>query len=142
MMGGDDTWLKALWAASGKAWQASTNGAGALPPRWWSFERRGQQFRKLRSLTLCVVIYYGFRKKWWKTLNECPLISYTSTVLDSIGPPAEQAADPADGHPEVGEDAHEEPADEADMVERMNKAQAREELSRRRGQTNKSQIKF
>jgi hypothetical protein len=68
-----DTWLKAMFAAARKVWLESCKGFEAKSGRWFSFECRGKGFRLLRPIQQCVVVYYGFRVKWWKTLDQCPL---------------------------------------------------------------------
>ena len=49
------TWKKEVWALCKKLWMETGVGMEAKRKRWWSAENRGEQFRKVRTLTLLVI---------------------------------------------------------------------------------------
>ena len=78
----------------------SSHGEVAKHSRWWSFESKGAEFRRMKAITLYVCIYIGYKRRWWLHLEQTPLIHH-----DLVGAP-----DPDVDAPMPGED--EEPQDE------------------------------
>ena len=56
---------------------AEANEGGDLKrSRWFSLMHKGKHHAKMYLPWLMVLIYHGWRKKWWKHWSQCPLIHY------------------------------------------------------------------
>ena len=55
----------------------TTTGTGHTPKnsRWWSVETLARAHRSMRSMTAMLLVYIGFKRKWWQTFDQCPLFA-------------------------------------------------------------------
>lgn len=127
-----DGWLFEVHALAKNKWNSLTAGTRAKSGRWWSVEERGQAYWPFRPIIRTVIIYYGFRKRWWTSIDTCPIMHHWSFRDDDDIDPAISdsevavgAEDPADG------DAV--PDHDADPTElKLTKSKAREMLKQQR----------
>ena len=104
-------------------------------------EERGDQFGCFRILLLLVLIVYGFQKKWWKHLEESPLIRHSQFLdyesLARSGEEAVVAVEGAHGAAAAGaeEAAAEENKEEEQEVPVLSKSKAQKIMKDLRSDT-------
>jgi hypothetical protein len=143
-----DNWYQDLWLECKRRWESSGIGEEARRSRWWSFERRGRSNRPLRGLTFMVVIVYGFRKRWWLSLDTSPLLAYGAYAEsraadgDAASPSSDEAEDDDDMPALIAGGAPDAEDDRGDVPDKpLTRAQAKAEMKKRRDHTSAT-IKF
>ena len=68
--------------------RSASKGHAAKVSRWWTIEVTGREQRPLRSMTLMLLVWIGFRRRWWTTFDESPLCDATQPLKEMDGDPA------------------------------------------------------
>ena len=111
--------------------------------RWWNVEWRGMSVMENKSLLLLVLVFLGFRRKWWCSYSECPLLNrevarQAARADGGEGIPDvddEDAADAASGESDDAKDDGDGAREGGPSAVRMSTAQARDTVRERRKKT-------
>lgn len=113
---GDAAHMRTVWKSCQGFMTTSGKGSSVKSSRWFAFEVASRKFLPQASTVLMITLFLGFKRGWWRTLNQCPLFHENSTFAedDLSKVPGEQPAQPSASAD--GED-HSEDSDERDAEE-------------------------
>lgn len=130
--------VRRVWL-TGKSIMVDRNkGVNPKNSRWFSFETKSVHFFPELHLTLLVLVYVGFRRGWWRSVEACPLFFEGATFGEDDGRdlvvPGEASAPSAACVATEGdeEEGHEDP--EGPSSSKFNMSTGRAEVSKRRKQ--------
>ena len=130
---GSDAHYEKMWLKATSALKSAGKGFEAKKSRWFATEALCRDQRELRGSMKLLLMYVGFRRKWWSTLDESPLAMVMGKpLLESDGEPAE-GVPPVEGGAEAAEGEQEVDAEmDAPSANRQGQQKSREEVRRRR----------
>ena len=138
---GEAEHMREAYCAAKKWLREATVGEEAKKGRWWAVEEQSRACRKGRGCTQMLLIYYGFKRGWWRTLDETPLGSgeprSVEEVADADAEKEEAPEDPGDAaaHDSDDDKAAADDADDADAeTKKLSMKSGRDEVRRRRKQ--------
>jgi hypothetical protein len=107
----------------------AAEGANVKLSRWWSYEQSSREMFKRRYIDLTTLLWIGYRRGWWKSAGQCPLLSLAGGEAAAEG----GAPMPGEG-PEVEQEGEEAPEGEEEGAEgeRQSAAKARPVAKTRR----------
>ena len=115
---GSEQWYKGLWTQVVRRLQSSDIGVEDKKGRWWATESSTRLASSMCTITLFVLLWLGFKRKWWHSLDKSPLASTSLICQEVVDPTAEpdgiglEAAEGADD--DAGGDEEGEAKDDAD----------------------------
>lgn len=131
---GSPTHLRDAWLWARDTLIGAKEGADVKTGRWFSWEVRGRQSHARRWLDCLVLLWMGFRRSWFKTLSDSPLLSrFVGQVPDDARPLPGEREGEGEGEPAVAEGAlGGAVADDGPSEHAKTMASGREELRQRR----------
>ena len=64
----------------------ATVGHDAKNSRWWYIETLSRKQRPLRGMTKMLLVYIGFRRKWFTNYDDVPIFDHGALVLKETDP--------------------------------------------------------
>ena len=131
---GSPSHYEKVWQMCAEMLTTAGTGHTAKHSRWWSLETLARTQRPLRAMTAMLLVYIGFKRKWWTKYDECPMFDEGIPDLQEEAHP-----DPAGLEglgAEENEDAQqpEPPGHDQPSGNRVSVQQGRQELNKRRSQ--------
>ena len=83
---GSENWYEDLWILVMHKFQDSGIGTEYKNGRWWSFEQSTRQAQSLCTITLFVLLWIGFKRKWWTSLDTSPLVNTSLVCTEVLDP--------------------------------------------------------
>ena len=80
-----EPWYEDLWKEAFERFLKRGIGEEAKPCRWFACERRTRQAEEERTMVLMLICWHGFKRKWWRTMDECPLCTTDLILLGDGG---------------------------------------------------------
>ena len=77
---GTDEHMAKVFSACKETWDKTSVCDKIASSRWWAFECKGINFMHLKTLTLYVAVYMGYKRGWGKTLEYSPLLTHGTWV--------------------------------------------------------------
>lgn len=104
---GSSAHMASMWKKCVATLTARGKGSNTKDSRWWSFETSARDFLPQASMTLLLLVFVGYKRGWWRSLEACPLFDEDAIFCEeSLAQPGEEdgAAHiaPADGGNDAG----------------------------------------
>ena len=84
---GSEKWYEGLWVQFVRKLQSRGIGVEGKKGRWWATESSTRQASSMCTITLFVLLWVGFKRKWWRSLDESPLAT-SSLICHEVADPA------------------------------------------------------
>ena len=126
---------KKIWQMCSEKLTGAGTGHTAKHSRWWSLETLSRAQRPLRAMTAMLLVYIGFKRKWWKKYDECPMFVEGLSELQEADPDPSGLEGLDAEEQDAPQPAAEEPAEhDQPSAKRVSVQKGREELRKRRSQ--------
>lgn len=140
--GDEEEFFEEVWQTCHREFLKEGIGEEAKPSRWFASQRRARSCEQQRYSTLLAILWLGYKRKWWKTIDDTPLLrnqQLCPEVVIADHAPAEALAPiagdlaaaghvPAEGA-EEGDGEGEPEGEEEDALPVQTREQARKSLA-------------
>ena len=127
--------MEKIWLVSKARLKHARLGEEAKKGRWWSIESEGRVLKPTRPMTSMLMNFVGYRRKWFASFAQMPLLSdETHALMYEVEPEAagSEALEAVDDAPAAA--AAEDPPAPEPKEKRMSVKTARQEVNLRRQQ--------